>query len=86
MINQTVLGDNPTTTEKKDNAQKKEKSKGKVSTDQGELAQNPTVQVGFDEEIVKEELDAYIEEGENAGESSLSTKMSPCVKICLQTI
>ena len=43
MINQNVVGDNPTTTEKKAIAQKKEKSKGKVSIDQGELSQKPTV-------------------------------------------
>ena len=67
MINQTVLGDNPTTTEKKAIAQKKEKSKGKVSIDQGELSQKPTVHEGSDQEIVEEEIDAYIAEGKNAG-------------------
>ena len=67
MINQNVVGDNPTTIEKKAIAQKKEKSKGKVSIDQGELSQNPTVHVGSDEEIIEEEIDAYIKEGENAG-------------------
>ena len=67
MINQIVVGDNPTAREKIAIAQKKDKSKGKVSTDQGELSQKPMVHVGSDEEIVEEELGAYIKEGENAG-------------------
>ena len=61
-----MVGDIPTTTEKKAIAQK-DKSKGKVSIDQGELSQKPMVHVESDEEINQEEIDAYIEEGENAG-------------------
>ena len=61
-----MVGDIPTTTEKKAIAQK-EKSKGKVSIDQGELSQKPTVHEESNEKINQEEIDAYIEEGENVG-------------------
>ena len=66
MQKQTVVGDIPTTTEKKAIVQK-EKSKGKVSIDQGELSQKATVHLESDEEINQEEIVAYIKEGENAG-------------------
>ena len=38
-----------------------------MSTNQGEFSQNPTVHVESNEEIIEEEMDAYIAEGENAG-------------------
>ena len=61
-----MVGDIPTTTEKKAIAQK-EKSKGKVAIDQGKMSQKASVHEESDEEINQEEIDAYIEEGENAG-------------------
>ena len=85
IYDQSMLKDNPIRTVAKEGEKKGEKLKGKVTTDQEDLSQKYTTQVGSENEIVEEELDAYIEEGENAGESSLLTKMSCCVKMCLQT-
>ena len=63
---QSILKDNPIKTVAK-GEKREEKLKGKVTIDQEDLSQKHTTQVGSEEEIVEEELDAYIEEGENAG-------------------
>ena len=48
-------------------ASRKEKAKGKVSSNKGENSKKPSTQGGLDEELIEEELEAYIEEEENAG-------------------
>ena len=63
---QSILKDNPIKTVAKE-GKKEEKLKGKMNADEEELSQKHTVEVGLEKEIVEEELDAYIEEGENAG-------------------
>ena len=67
MYDQSMLKNNPNRTVAKEGEKKGEKLKGKVSIDQEDLSQKHTTQVGSEDEIVEEELDAYIEEGENAG-------------------
>ena len=64
---QSMLKDNPIRTVAKEGGKKEEKLKGKVTIDQEDLSQKHTAEVGLEEEIVEEELDAYIEEGENVG-------------------
>ena len=67
IYDQSMLKDNPVRTVAKEGEKKGEKLKGKVTIDQEDLSQKHTTQVGSKDEKVEEELDAYIEEGENAG-------------------
>ena len=41
-----------------------------MSSNKGAKSTKPSTQGGSDEELIEEELDAYITEGENAGGSS----------------
>ena len=62
-----MVKDNPIRTVAKEGGKKEEKLKGKVTIDQEDLSQKHTAQVGSEDEITEEELDACIDEGENAG-------------------
>ena len=61
IYDQSMLKDNPVKKVAKEGEKKGEKLKGKVTTDQEELLQKHTTQVGSEDKIVEEELDAYIE-------------------------
>ena len=45
----------------------KDKGKGKMSPTKGEKSKKPSTEGGLDEELIEQELDAYIEQGENVG-------------------
>lgn len=64
---QNLFKDNPIKIAEKAGVKKGEKLKGKVSPSKEDLSQMHAGPTGSDEEILEEELDAYIEEGENAG-------------------
>ena len=62
-----MVKDNPIRTVAKEGGKKEEKLKGKVTIDQEDLSKRHTTHAGSEDKIIEEELDAYIEEGENAG-------------------
>ena len=62
-----MLKDNTIERIEKTMVQKEDKGKGKINPSEGDVSKKTTVPFGSDDEIIEDELDAYIEEGENAG-------------------
>ena len=67
MLFQVLVKDIMTKEKTKDVGNKGDKSKGKVVIEEVDLSQKTDGLGGSDEEILDAELDAYMEEGENAG-------------------